>query len=111
MCLTLLTIDQDGAEPSGNSVAAVNLVRLASLLNRQDWQEKAEKLFNAFSQRLKKIPMALPEMISGLLLYHKTPKQVILDCSGTVALPWKWQTMKVSNHDSLELLSSGVNTL
>ncbi|PIK58501.1 hypothetical protein BSL78_04581 [Apostichopus japonicus] len=76
--LLRLKEDQDGAEPSGNSVAALNLVRLARLFNRQDWKEKAEKLLTAFSDRLSKIPMALPEMISGLMFYHKTPQQIIV---------------------------------
>lgn len=76
--LLRLKEDQDGAEPSGNSVAALNLVRLSCLLNRDDWRQKAEKLFTTFANRLHKIPMALPEMISGLMFYHKTPQQVIV---------------------------------
>ncbi|XP_076054255.1 spermatogenesis-associated protein 20 [Oratosquilla oratoria] len=70
--------DQDGAEPSANSVSAGNLVHLASLLDSSDYRTKAEFIFKLFSDRLTKIPIALPEMVRALLL-HKTPaKQIIL---------------------------------
>ncbi|KAK3855356.1 hypothetical protein Pcinc_038240 [Petrolisthes cinctipes] len=70
--------DQDGAEPSGNSVSAGNLVRLAPLLARPDFTEKAEGIFRLFYERLCKIPIALPEMNAALLLYHQPPTQIIL---------------------------------
>ena len=68
--------DQDGAEPSGNSVSAMNLLRLASFLNRPEWLHQAVDLLKLFSERLNKIPMAVPEMVSALLFYHESPKQV-----------------------------------
>lgn len=68
--------DQDGAEPSANSVAVGNLVRLSPLLDRPDYRTKAEAIFCLFSDRLSKIPIALPEMTTALLLYQKPPEQV-----------------------------------
>lgn len=68
--------DQDGAEPSANSVSAGNLVRLAPLLARPDLTEKAEGIFRLFSERLTKIPIALPEMSAALLLHHQPATQV-----------------------------------
>lgn len=75
--LHMLFIDQDGAEPCGNSVAVNNLVRLAAYLDRQDLRDKAGRTLTAFSERLQQIPIALPEMISALMLYHESPTQVI----------------------------------
>lgn len=69
--------DQDGAEPSGNSVSAQNLIRLGAYLERGDMKIKAEKLLASFSDRLQKIPIALPEMTSALMLYHDSPTQVM----------------------------------
>ncbi|KAG0724241.1 Spermatogenesis-associated protein 20 [Chionoecetes opilio] len=70
--------DQDGAEPSGNSVSAGNLVRLSPLLGRSDMLTKAEAIFRLFADRLNKIPLALPEMTTALLLHRQPPTQIIL---------------------------------
>lgn len=67
--------NQDGAEPASNSVAASNLLRLSSFLDKPDCKEKAMKIFEAFSERLAKIPMALPEMASALVF---NPSQIII---------------------------------
>ncbi|XP_069174791.1 spermatogenesis-associated protein 20 isoform X2 [Procambarus clarkii] len=70
--------DQDGAEPSANSVSVGNLIRLRYLLGRSDYSTKAEAIFCLFSDRLNKIPIALPEMTTALLLHQKPPVQIIL---------------------------------
>ncbi len=38
--------DYDGAEPSGNSVAALALLRLAAICDRKDWRDAAERRFD-----------------------------------------------------------------
>ncbi|XP_031354911.1 spermatogenesis-associated protein 20-like [Photinus pyralis] len=70
--------DQDGAEPCGNSVSVHNLLRLAVYLQRSDLRSKAGRTLAAFSEKLMAIPMALPEMVSALLLYHEAPTQVFI---------------------------------
>ncbi|XP_050295633.1 spermatogenesis-associated protein 20 [Anthonomus grandis grandis] len=70
--------DQDGAEPCGNSVSVHNLVRLSSYLHRKDLREKAGKTLQHFSERLRAIPIALPEMTSALMLYKNCPTQVFI---------------------------------
>ncbi len=55
--------DYDGAEPSGNSVAALNLLRLAGLTNRADLREAARRTLAAFTPRLLAAPAALPQML------------------------------------------------
>ncbi len=42
----------DGALPSGNSIAALDLLRMGRLTLNRDWEKKAEQLFKAFSQQL-----------------------------------------------------------
>lgn len=76
--LSLFVVDQDGAEPCPNSVSVSNLVRLGALLNNQDYAEKAATILKVFYERLTKIPIAIPEMVCGLILLQDTPKQVIL---------------------------------
>lgn len=70
--------DQDGAEPSANSVSASNLLRLSHYTERQEWLQKSRQLLAAFSDRLTKVPIALPEMVRTLMAQHYTLKQVIL---------------------------------
>ncbi|XP_072339148.1 spermatogenesis-associated protein 20 isoform X1 [Scyliorhinus torazame] len=76
--LIRLKEDQDGAEPSGNAVAASNLVRLANFTNRPDWADKSRQLAAAFEKLLNSVPMALPEMVVALMAQHHTVKQVVI---------------------------------
>ncbi|KAK9281598.1 hypothetical protein L1049_004501 [Liquidambar formosana] len=74
--------DHDGAEPSGNSVSVINLVRLASMVagSRSDhYRQNAEHLLAVFETRLKDMAMAVPLMCCAadmLSLPHR--KQVVL---------------------------------
>jgi uncharacterized protein YyaL (SSP411 family) len=56
----------DGAEPSGNSIAALNLLRLAELTSDAAWARRADGLFTAFAQRIERSGLALPAMLSAL---------------------------------------------
>lgn len=76
--LHLLFPDQDGAEPSANSVSALNLLRLSHFTGRQDWVERCQKLLAAFSDRLVRVPIALPDMVRGLMALHYSLKQVLV---------------------------------
>ena len=67
--------DQDGAEPSSNSVAASNLLRLSNLLERQ-YQPGASEVFRTFRNGMLEHPVALPQMLSAFMESSQTPKQV-----------------------------------
>lgn len=73
---TLFFPDQDGAEPCGNSISVHNLIRLSAYLDRRDLRAKAGRVLTVFADKLKSIPLALPEMSSALLFYHDSPTQV-----------------------------------
>ncbi|XP_029953387.1 spermatogenesis-associated protein 20 isoform X1 [Salarias fasciatus] len=76
--LLQLKEDQDGAEPSANSVSATNLLRLSHYTGRRDWLDKSQQLLAAFSDRLTRVPIALPEMVRALMAQHYTLKQVVI---------------------------------
>jgi len=70
--------DYDGAEPSGNSVALGNLLRLAQITNREDLRTSADRLLAAFSARLTATPAALPQMLAACEFRLGQPRQIIL---------------------------------
>jgi uncharacterized protein YyaL (SSP411 family) len=70
--------DYDGAEPSGNSVAIMNLLRLAEMTDRTEWRESAEKALRAFSSRIMVAPVAVPQMLGAFDFSLGNVKQVIL---------------------------------
>lgn len=69
-------VDQDGAEPSGNSIAVGNLLRLAVAVDRNDYHDKAARTLRLFGERLSKIPLSLPEMVTALQLHDNSPTEV-----------------------------------
>ncbi|HSI82369.1 MAG TPA: thioredoxin domain-containing protein, partial [Candidatus Methylacidiphilales bacterium] len=70
--------DYDGAEPSPNSVAALNLLRLAAMLNRPDWQEQAERVLQSCAKPLRAMPTALPQMLAALDFAQSKPIQIVI---------------------------------
>jgi uncharacterized protein YyaL (SSP411 family) len=70
--------DYDGAEPSGNSVAALNLLRLAQLTDRKDFRDSAGRTLGAFASRIMGMPSAVPQMLVAFTFSLAKPKQIIL---------------------------------
>ncbi|MBA0802545.1 hypothetical protein Gohar_012828 [Gossypium harknessii] len=74
--------DHDGAEPSGNSVSAVNLVRLVSMVSgskSDHYRQNGEHLLAVFESRLKEMAMAVPLMCCAAdMLSIPSRKQVVL---------------------------------
>lgn len=61
------SLDHDGAEPCGNSVAAKNLPIISAYFHDKSYKERASKLFQFFSS-VTPFGYALPEMFSAQLL-------------------------------------------
>ena len=68
----------DGAEPSGNSVMTLNLLRLAEYTARDDYRKRAEKMLTVFLGRTTSRPMALTEMLIALDFYLDEPKEIVI---------------------------------
>ena len=69
--------DYDGAEPSGNSVAILALLKLGAITDRKDFREAAEKSLRLFSTRLQQMPQALPYMLLALDFWLEEPRRVV----------------------------------
>jgi uncharacterized protein YyaL (SSP411 family) len=70
--------DYDGAEPSGNSVTVMNLVRLAHMTNRAAFRESAERTLAAFGSRIRLAPVAIPQMLTACEFLLGEPREIIL---------------------------------
>ncbi len=56
----------DGAMPSGNSVAALNLFRLGRIIGDPEMESRAEEVIKAFYCTIQKAPAAFTHMLSAL---------------------------------------------
>ena len=72
----------DGAEPSGNSVQAMNLMRLYEFTSSDDFRVRADRLFAAFGTVLDRSPAALSEMLLALDFRFDTPKEIVIVTPG-----------------------------
>ena len=70
--------DYDGAEPAGNSVAAINLLRLARITDNREWFKKAEAILTFFADGLQTQPFARPAMAAAYDLYRQEPRRIII---------------------------------
>ncbi len=70
--------DYDSAEPTGNSIAIMNLMRLSFLTGREKWYDLAYSSILAFSAKLEKMPYAMPQMLVALDYALHKPKQIII---------------------------------
>ena len=70
--------DYDGAEPSPNSVGALNLLRLSHMTEDAVMRERAQKTIAAFSRQLEKMPHAMPQMLVALAFELAPVKQIVI---------------------------------
>jgi uncharacterized protein YyaL (SSP411 family) len=68
----------DGAEPSPNSTAAMNLLRLGQFADSAEWRDKAYKTLSAFTARLQSNPEAVPALASALDFRLAQTKQILI---------------------------------
>jgi len=68
----------DGAEPSGNSVAVMNLLRLSELTGDEHYRERAERALAAFGDALGHAPAGVGEMLLSLDFALDTPKEIVI---------------------------------
>jgi uncharacterized protein YyaL (SSP411 family) len=70
--------DYDGAEPSGNSVATLSLLKLGAIAGRKDFTDAAGKTLRLFAKRLQNFPQAMPFMLHALDFWLQEPKRVVI---------------------------------
>ena len=70
--------DHDGAEPSPNSVAALNLLRLGSMLARDDLRERGQQVLRLFGGVLEKSPFSAPYMVTAFDFQQHGNMEIVL---------------------------------
>jgi len=70
--------DHDGAEPSGNSVATLALLKLGAITGRKDFTEAAERTLRLFADRLQNFPQAMPFMLHALDFSLQEPIRLVI---------------------------------
>jgi len=68
----------DGAIPSGNSVMALNLLRVHKITGQEKYQSSAENLFSAFSGFLEKSPQGAEVLLHALDFALAPAKEIII---------------------------------
>ena len=70
--------DHDGAEPSPNSIAALNLLRLAQVTDDKALHDRAVKTIGAFADQLERMPSTLPQLLCALDTSLAKPSQIVI---------------------------------
>ena len=70
--------DPDGVEPAGNSVAALNLLRLSQMTDAPDMAARAADVFRLFSGRIREHPSSMPQMLAAVDFHLSKPLQIVI---------------------------------
>ncbi len=78
MLMLRLKDDDEGVEPSGNAVAAMNGLRLAQMLDDEALATRARRTLLAYVGRLKERPGSMPYLLSATGFHLAKPKQIVI---------------------------------
>jgi len=70
--------DYDGAEPSGNSIMALALLRLARLTGRDDFRQAGERTLQSFAGRMLSGGSGLPQLLVAQMFAMGKPMEIVL---------------------------------
>jgi uncharacterized protein YyaL (SSP411 family) len=70
--------DNDSAEPAANSVAALNLLRLAQFRDDKQLDDRSKKTIDAFGATLSHFASAMPQMLVALNSSLSKPRQIVI---------------------------------
>ena len=72
----------DGAIPSGNSIAAINLLKLTRITGNIKWAQLADQIFRVFSTEIKNAPTGFTSLLSAFIFESSKPKEIVVVGSG-----------------------------
>ena len=68
----------DNAEPSGNSISILNLLRLSHIIGSDRYHSMARQSLACFGDQIEKFPNALPQVLVALDFSLSKPTQIVL---------------------------------
>ena len=99
--------DYDGAEPSGNSVALMNLLRLHRITGKPEFEASARRLIAAFGKGLLTTPFGMPQMLAACEFDVAPQREIVVSGTpqgGMMRALWaKFDPNRVLLHASPEL--------
>ena len=98
----------DGAVPSGNSVAALNFLRLSHLTGRVELETLAQKQFSAFNSAVMSSPQAYTFLLNAMIFFEAKPQEVII--TGDFDRAGTQEMIRILHHNRNPLISSIVYT-
>jgi len=87
----------DNATPSGNSVAALSLLRLSSLTGNNDYRRRATTVLRLIADQIQRYPSAFGLALCALDFYLSSPKEIAIvgagnDAGANAFVRVLWQT-------------------
>lgn len=67
----------DGALPSGNSIAALNLVRLSRMTGRTTWEEHTDAIFKVSAKQVEKAPTGFSQLLQAFQFATKISHEIV----------------------------------
>ncbi len=68
----------DGAEPAGNSVQILNLLRLGEFTSKAEYMTRAINALKSFSTRLNRNPTSLSKMLLAVDFFYDNAKEIVI---------------------------------
>jgi len=84
--------DYDGAEPSANSISALNLLRFGRMLHEPAFEERGRRVVASHQMQLTRVPTGVPQMLVALDLALSQPAQAVIAGSQGEESVSKWIT-------------------
>jgi uncharacterized protein YyaL (SSP411 family) len=82
--------DYDGAEPSANSITALNLLRFSRMFHDESFETRARQVLAASREALERVPTAVPQLLVALDLALSPPSQAVVAGSQDASDVRKW---------------------
>ncbi|CAF1030123.1 unnamed protein product [Adineta ricciae] len=99
-----LSEDHDGAEPSPNAIASLNLLRLGHYFADTSLHDRLRLLFKSYSRQLTKVPMTMPTMIRCFEMYTQGMNEIVVQSSNNEEINRYIQTSYLPNKIIINLI-------
>src|SRR5260370_3234264 len=91
--------DYDGAEPSGNSIALLDLLRLAHITDRAEIREAADRTLRSLATKMAGQPVAVPQMLVALDYSLAAKREgVLVGDAGAFSRDLRNRVLPATNH-------------